>query len=283
MGARIGFGLLVVCAACLPFCALAGSCLAADPLAYESILRSRSGAVTPERTRDAQTAGGFIQVLQIEPNQVLVLMRGAVAAGTPITGSCQKGASASRQFDLNQDFEIVPTRGNLRPPRLFLSAWLIGSLVSSQEEKGGSASQAPACATILSGGQSLLNVCIKPHSVAGSQNLLVNDRVGPLEMTVAPGGFCLQQTFAINASQPKYHCHSGAAAAEFDPDPRLDSRWNDVLKPFRAAPHQDFGFRIILQVVEEPPPSGIVIPETLHRPSPEDKEKPAVPSTISEP
>jgi hypothetical protein len=166
---------------------------------------------------------------------------------------------------------------------LFLSAWLIGTLSSSQDEKGGNANQAPACASILSGGQSLLNVCIKPHGVTEHQNLLVNDRVGPLELTIAPGGYCLQQTFALSAFQPKYYCHSGSAAADFDSDPRFDSRWSDVLKPFRAAPHQDFGFRVIFQVAEEPPPSGVVIPETLHRPKPEEKNKPSADGNLPEP
>jgi hypothetical protein len=36
----------------------------------------------------------------------------------------------------------------------------------------------------------------------------------------------------------------------------LQSCWvffADVLKPFRAVPRKDFGFKIILRVVEEPP------------------------------
>ena len=177
------------------------------------------------------------------------------------------------QFELNQDFEVVPTRAGLRPPRLLLSAWAIGTLVSTQDEEGGTANLGDACASILSGGQLLLSACVKPHSVAGGQNVLVNDRVGPVESTIAPGRYCLHQTLLLNAFQPKLLCHSGSAAADFDPEPRFDSRWNEVLKPFRAFPHQDFGFRVILQVAEEPLPSGVVIPDTLHQPTPEEKKK----------
>jgi hypothetical protein len=266
------FRLCCACAACLafPFAARQAIVQAAP---YEFILRSRSASVTPVRTKDAQTGGGFIQVLQVEPNLMLVLMRGTVAAGVGMAGSGHhRDGLAALQFDLNQDFEVVPTRAGLRPPRLILSAWLIGALLSSQApDEGGTASQSPACAVIKSGDQPLLNLCIKPHGVGGGQNLLVNDRMGPMEMTIAPGGYCLHQTLEICASQPKTFCHSGAAAAEFDPDPRMDSRWNDVLRPFRAVPHRDFGFRIILQVVEEPTAAGVVIPDTLHAPTPEKK------------
>jgi hypothetical protein len=253
---------------------------AADP-PYHIILRSRSGVVTPERNKNAQTGGGYIQVIQVEPNLVLVLMRGAVAAGTGLAGSGHKGGTASMQLELDQDFEVAPTKTGLRPPRMIVSAWLIGTLGSSQDEPGGTAEHSPACAVIQAADhQPLFNVCIQPHCVSGGQNLLVNDRVGPMEATVAPGGYHLHQTLAIRAVQPKVACHSGSAAADFDPDPRLDSRWSEVLKPFRAAPHRDFGFRIILQVVEEPLTPGIVIPETLHHPTPEER---IVPPTEKKP
>ena len=45
-----------------------------------------------------------------------------------------------------------------------------------------------------------------------------------------------------------------AAAADFDPAPELDSFWADVLKPFRAVPRRDFGFKVVLRVVEEAAP-----------------------------
>ena len=265
--------LCCACAVCLAF-SFAGRQAVGQTAPYEFVLRSRSAVVTPERTRDAQTGGGFIQVLQIEPNLLLIVMRGTVAAGAGMAGSGHhhKDGMAAMQFELNQDFEVVPTRAGLRPPRMILSAWLIGTLNSSQApDEGGTAGHSPACAVVKSGDQPLLNLCIQPHSVGGGQNLLVNDRMGPIEMTIAPGGYCVHQTLELSATQPKVFCHSGAAAADFDPDPRMDSRWNEVLRPFRAVPHRDFGFRIILQVVEEPAPNGIIIPDTLHAPTPEKK------------
>jgi hypothetical protein len=265
---------ILACAACLSALLTASASRAADP-PYTIVLRSRDAAVTPVRSRDAQTGGGFIQVTQVEPNVVMTLMRGAVAAGAG-----HKGETASMQFHLHQDFEIVPTRSNLRPPRLIVTAWAIGSLQSTLKE-GGSADHGPACAAVLCGPNPVLNLCIKPHSVGCGESLLVNDRVGPLEAVVEPGGFCLDQTFAINANQPKTHCHPGSAAADFDPDPRMDTQWNEVLKPFRAVPHKDFGFRVILRVIEEPPPPGVPVApappvETLPPPKPEKKVAPVL-------
>ncbi|HEY7308007.1 MAG TPA: hypothetical protein VH643_01470 [Gemmataceae bacterium] len=261
--------IFLACAVCLSALLVARPGQAADP-PYVIVLRSRDGAVTPERSRDAQTGGGFIQVTQVEPNVIMVLMRGAVAAGAG-----HKGETASMQFNLHQDFEIVPTKANLRPPRLVLAAWAIGSLQSTLKE-GGTADHGPACAAVVCGPNPVLNLCIKPHSVGCSENLLVNDRVGPLEAVVEPGGFCLQQTFAINAAQPKTHCHPGSAAANFDPDPKLDTQWNEVMKPFRAVPHKDFGFRVILRVVEDGPLPGVLVApppvESLPPPKPEKKE-----------
>ncbi len=261
--------LLLVCAACLPL--LSGPVRSAAPEPpYAILLRSRSAVVTPEKSKEAQTGGGFIQVTQLEPNLIMVLMRGAVVAGSE-----HQADSASMQFDLNQDFEIVPTRKGLRPPRLTLAAWAIGCLNSTLPE-GGTADHGAGCACVQFAGQQLLNVCVKPHSVAGGQNLLVNDRVGPMEVPATPGAYCLHQTFALNANQQKSRCHPGSAAADFDPDPKFDSRWNTVMKPFRAVPHKDFGFRAILRVVEEPPPSA-PSPETLPPPGRAGKEEVQVP------
>lgn len=241
---------------------------------YVILLRSREAAATPERTRDAQTGGGFIQVTQLQPNVVMALFRGAVAAGTG-----HHEGSAAMQFMLNQDFEVLATRASLRPPRLVLAGWVIGALETTLKGSG-MAEQSPACASIGSGGASLINLCIKPHGVGGGENLLVNDRVGPIEAVVLPGCFTLNQTFAIRAAEGKTHCHTGGAAAVFDPEPKMDSRWNEVLKPFRAVPSKDFGFRVILRVVEDvlpvavapAPPAVEPLPEPKPLPGPNDKK-----------
>jgi hypothetical protein len=229
---------------------------------YVILLRSRDAVVTPERTKHAETGGGFIQVTQILPNVVMFLMRGAVVAGVDHAGN------AAMQFKLSQDLEIVATQPNLRPPRLIATAWLIGSLDSSLKH-GGIAEQAPACATLRSVGDPIIHMCTKPHSVGAGENLLVNERVGPLEAVAVPGPYSLTQTFALNVVQDKACCCTGSAAAHFDPDPRLDARWNEVLKPFRAVPHQNFGFRVILRVVEDVPPVEAPPPPMENLPPPQ--------------
>jgi hypothetical protein len=271
MAGKSAMRALTACVLCL--CAglsARGQATTAGP-PYAIILRSRDGVVTPERTKHAETGGGFIQVTQILPNVVMFLMRGAVVAGVDHAGN------AAMQFKLSQDLEIVATQPNLRPPRLIATAWLIGSLDSSLKH-GGTAEQAPACAVLRGVGDPIIDMCIKPHSVGGGGNLLVNERVGPLEAVAVPGPYCLTQTFAINAAQYKACCCSGSAAAHFDPEPRLDARWNEVLKPFRAVPHQNFGFRVILRVVEEVPPV-----EAPSQPPPENLPPPQLVPPVREP
>lgn len=257
---------MLICTACLSY--PASSLVAAPVPAYSILLRSRGAAVTPEKSKNSQTGGGYIQVTQVEPNTVMILMRGAVVAA-----SHHKEGSAALQFELNQDFDIVPAGNGLRPPRIVLSAWVIGALSSTSPE-GGTAEQAAGCASVASSETPLLKACVNPHGVSAGQNLLVNDRFGPIEAAVVPGGYTLHQTFALRASQHHTCYHSGFAAADFDPDPRLDSQFNLVLKPFRAVPHRDFGFRVVLRVVEDVPPPAIVVPkdELLPAPTPEKSE-----------
>jgi hypothetical protein len=38
------------------------------------------------------------------------------------------------------------------------------------------------------------------------------------------------------------------------PSPPLDAFWADVLEPFRAVPRSDFGFKVVVGVIEEPAP-----------------------------
>ncbi len=250
---RFAVRMLVACVACLAVLQGAGPAVAQPPPPYQIILRSRNAESTPQRNgKDAQTSGGQIEVVQRDPNSVLIVMRGAVVAGA----ETHKGGAASIQFVLNQDFEIVPTRANLKPPRVLLSGQLIGALSSSQPQ-GGEAQQGAACAAINSAGQPLANICIKPHAVGPAQNLFVNDKTGPCEMVVAPGGYCLHATFDLAATAPPIETWCPrvvpAAAAVFMPDPRLNPRWNYVLLPFAAVPAADFGFTILLRVVEDSP------------------------------
>ncbi len=230
---------------------------------YQIVLRSRSGEVVPERTKDGQTAGAHISVVQTRPDLVTFWMRGAVMAGA----EQWKGGRAAMHFTLHQDFEIVPTRSGLRPPRLSLEGVLIGTLQSTPVKVGGSATQGPACASINSGDATLLHFCIPAHGVTSGERLFVNDEQGPFEMAVLPGGYCLNQTFDLSAEQPWHHCrHLGSGAgAFFDPTPRLEARWNYLLTPFRAVPSRDFGFAAVVRVTEEPAPPGAAGKEGTER------------------
>lgn len=216
---------------------------------YVLHLRSRGGEVAPLREKDAQIAGGYVEVRQLTPDTLLAIMHGGVVAGSEKF----KSGAASMRFRLHQEFDVMPTRAGLRPPKLSLAGVLIGTLQSSVKG-GGSAEQAPANAAVSAAGQALLHVTLKPHVVHTAQKLLVNDREGPVEMIVAPGPFCFDQEFALAATQPYNGClhhHLGAgAAANFDPEPRFEARYGSILKPFRAVPHRDFGFTVLIRVTE---------------------------------
>ncbi len=153
-------------------------------------------------------------------------------------------------------------------PRLILNGKLIGALTSSQPE-GGTAEHAPACATIQSGPQPIMNFCIKPHAVGPTQNLFVNDRNG-CEAVVLPGVFCLQATFGISAAAPPIQTWCPkvvpAAAAVFTPDAKLSPRWGYVLQPFASVPAGDYGFSILLRVAEDSAFGAGIDPSTRHEP-----------------
>ena len=46
------------------------------------------------------------------------------------------------------------------------------------------------------------------------------------------------------------------AVVDFDPAPQLDGFWADALKPFRAVPRGEFGFKIVLRVIEDDAPEA---------------------------
>src|SRR6266545_1071777 len=73
--------------------------------AYQIVLRSRHAEVTPTRTKDAQTGGGWIVVEQPEPNTIVVTM-----GGSAVVGSDFHGSAASIDFNLDQDLDIIATR-----------------------------------------------------------------------------------------------------------------------------------------------------------------------------
>jgi hypothetical protein len=224
--------------------------------AYEIVLRSRHAEVTPTRTREAQTGGGSIIVEQPEPNTIAVTMKGSAVAGSDCSAS-----DAAMDFILEQDLDIVPTRGGVRPPRIGLVGRVVGTLQVTDPCKCcgkdckpcGSAEQGPAAACLSLGDASVLSIGVKSSAVSCSQESAINFREGPVETPAAPGCYHLTGSFHIGASQGKGVWHRQAAVADFDPAPELDAFWADVLKPFRAVPRGDFGFKVVLRVVEDAP------------------------------
>jgi hypothetical protein len=61
----------------------------------------------------------------------------------------------------------------------------------------------------------------------------------------------LTGSFHIGVTQVNGVWDRQFAVADFDPAPQLDAFWSDALKPFRAVPRKDFGFKIIVRVVED--------------------------------
>jgi hypothetical protein len=224
--------------------------------AYKIVLRSRHAEVTPTRTKDAQTGGGSIVVEQPEPNTIVVTMGGSAVAGSDCHGS-----AAGITFDLEQDLDIIPLRGGVRPPRVGLVGRVVGTLqVTDPGQCGkacGAAHQGPATAALALGETSLLAITVRPSAVGCGQELALNNRDGPVECPAVAGCYRLNASFRIGVNQGKSVCHRQAAAADFDPAPQLDAFWSDVLKPFRAVPRRDFGFKIVVRVVEDAaPPVG---------------------------
>jgi hypothetical protein len=231
---------------------------AADPPAappgpaYQIVLHSRDAEVTPTRIKDAQTGGGSIVVEQPELNTIVVTMGGSAVAGSDFCGS-----AAGLDFSLEQDLEIVPTRKGVRPPRIGLVGRVVGTLQVTEPCKCcckpcGTAEQRPATACLTIGETGLLSVTVPPSAVACGQELALNRRDGPVEAPAVPGCYRLTGSFGIGVTQGKGVFHRQAAVADFDPAPQLDAFWADVLKPFRAVPRQEFGFKLVLRVIEEP-------------------------------
>jgi hypothetical protein len=221
--------------------------------AYQIVLRSRHAEVTPTRTKDAQTGGGSIVIEQPEPNTIVVTMGGSAVAGSDFHAS-----TAGLDFTLEQDLDIIPIRPVVRPPRIGMVGRVVGTLQVTDPGKCcktcGTAEQGPATACLALGGTGLLSVEVKPSSVVCAQELSINNRHGPVEAPAVVGSYCLTGSFHLNVTQGKGVWNRRAAVADFDPAPQLDPYWADVLKPFRAVPRKEFGFKVILRVVEDEVP-----------------------------
>jgi hypothetical protein len=222
--------------------------------AYQIVLRSRHAEVTPNRTKDAQTGGGWVVVEQPEPHTIVVTMGGSAVVGSDFCGS-----AAGIDFHLEQDLEIIPTRSGVRPPRVGMVGRVVGTLQVTDPckccGKGckpcGTADQGPATASLSLGDTSLLTVSVKPSGVVCGQESSINFRDGPVECPAAVGCYHLAASFHIGVTQGKGVFNRQFAVADFDPAPQLDAFWADGLKVFRAVPRKDFGFKVALRVVED--------------------------------
>jgi hypothetical protein len=237
----------------LPGLALGQGAPPAAP-AYQIVLRSRHAAVTPNKTREAQTGGGSILVEQPDPSTIVVTM-----AGSAVVGSSCHGSAAGITFDLEQDLDIVPLRKGARPPRVGMVGRVVGTLqVTDPGHCGhacGAADQGPATACLALGGTTLLSVNVQPAAVSCGQELSINHREGPVETVAAAGPYHLAASFRIAVNQGQGVCYRQFAVADFDPAPQLDAFWADALKPFRAVPRRDFGFKVVLRVIEDDAPA----------------------------
>ncbi len=216
---------------------------AAAPASF--VLGSRHGHATPVRQGCTHTGGGNIDVAQPSADTLVITMTGvAVAYGSPCGG-----ATATINFDLDQCFEIVFDNPKLKKAKITVDARVIGLLRSHC--KGGSAGYANACVAITSGSSPLVSLCVPPHTVAGGENLSVNDHDGPLTVPVAAGKYTLRQTFSVTAVAPRCLWPHKAPSAEFAPDPALDPLWISYKEPFHGAAKKDFGFQVTIKLAEE--------------------------------
>jgi hypothetical protein len=222
--------------------------------AYQIVLRSRHGEAIPFRSGESETGGGWVVVEQPDPSTIVVTMGGSAVAGSGVCGS-----SAGMTIDLDQELEIIPLRAGARPPRIGLVGRVVGTLQVTDPKcckACGTADQGPATAALSGCGANLLAINVSPSAVACGHESSVNLRDGPVESVGGVGLYHLNASFRIGVTQGKGLFNRQAAVADFDPAPLLDSFWADALKPFRAVPRRDFGFKVVLRVVEDADPAA---------------------------
>jgi hypothetical protein len=240
----------------------------AGPLPLAAIiLGPRHGHAVPSRCGHSHTGNGTIDVAQPAPDTVVITMTGTAAAGA---NPC-KESDATQSFDLCQDFEVAFVSPKLKKAKLVVEARVIG-LLRSTCKGGGMAQEGPGCATVSAGETALVTVCAPQHATAGGENLSINDLAAPRELPIAPGSFTLHQTFTVSATHPRTWC-PGKAVAEFGSDAGLDKLWIGTRDPFSGASKTDFGFQVILKVVEDTstslpanPPEPLPSPQPLPGP-----------------
>jgi hypothetical protein len=209
------------------------------------VLGPRHGHVIPFRQGFNHTGGGNIDIVQPTADTVIITMTGVCVAGKhPCCSSV-----ASMNFELEQLFEVV-FDPSVKRAKMTMEGRVIG-LLRSHRKGGGSAQQGPAHAAVTCGTAELLSLTLPEHSVAGGDNLSINDHDGPVSTPVGPGKLNLVATTSIVASYPWSVKCCKASSAEFAPDPALDPLWISYWEPFHGAAKKDFGFQVTIRVSPE--------------------------------
>jgi hypothetical protein len=209
-------------------------------------LADRHAQAIPIRSGCTYAGGGTFDVRQPTPDAIVVTMVGAVVATSHPAGS-----SAVMDFDFDEVFEIVGAHPDARP-KLSLEAELIGLL------RGGRIAAALTSSSVMvSAGENVVVTANFPdRAVACGDNLAVNDRIAPDDVTVAPGVFTLHAHWTLSATHPK-GLRGKAASAEFAPEPALDPIWvGGPRDPFHGIVKKDFGLRVTLKVVSQSIPAA---------------------------
>lgn len=239
--------------------ALLGLMLALTPAAswaqapLEIVVGPRQGTAVPFLQGMAHTGGGNIGVSHPSPDTVIISMTGVAVAG----GHICKNSVANFEFDLVQDFEVVVRDPKITKVKLLMAGRVIGLLRSqcccnkTCGCRSGAADMCTAHASLAVGEAEVLAISMPPRSVAGGENLSINDHEGPVAVPVEPGKYTLHQVFGISAAHGKTPLICKTVSAEFGPAPALDPNWISRKEPFHGADKSSFGFQILLKIVPE--------------------------------
>ncbi|HSQ56976.1 MAG TPA: hypothetical protein VLM40_14645 [Gemmata sp.] len=205
-------------------------------------LGERTATADARSTGVAHNSAPLIEVLQPQPNALVVTMTGvSVVAGVP----CEESVNEV-MFDLLQSVQVVTGRPDQKV-KLVMEAQLAG-LFRGSRDGAGIASISPALATIYAGDTPAMQIEFPGRTQRGKDLVLITDRSTPRELVVGPGHFTLEQRFALHCSHPKKMFHKNVMTVAFGPDSGRIPEWMSLLDPTRDIPRQrEFGFRVILR------------------------------------
>jgi len=211
------------------------------PPAVTITLKDRHGHATPIHSHTARSGGGNVDVQQPAPDVVIITLTGGVVAADHPCGS----STCVMDFDLEQNLAIEFENPKIKRAQLALEARVIGMLRGGRK---GTASIVCSSVSVMTGNTTATSLPLPEHSVAGPENLSINDQVGPVLLAGEGGELTLHVQWRIETSHPKA-IFGRSASAEFAPDPALDPLWTGGPRdPFHGAGKKDFGLRITLKV-----------------------------------